>query len=100
TTPQSSRPEARSRGLPALRYALRLVERRVDLGDLLGLARLGGRVLLAVVGRAAEVEPEPRQVDAAAVGADLLERREQRLALVRLARDDVRRPHLDRPVAL
>src|SRR5919201_4251301 len=78
-----------------------LVERRVDLGNLLGLLGLGRRVLLAEVGGAAEVEAEAREARAvAAVGVDLLERREERLALVRLLRHLLRGTDLDRAVLL
>src|SRR5205085_1082716 len=79
---------------------LALVERTVHLRDLLGLPALLRRVLLAEVGRAAEVDPEAGEVDAAAVRSDLLERREQRLALVRLAGNGVGRADVDRPVPL
>src|SRR6266542_2667500 len=86
--PQAPPSKARRRatGVGGLRAnaVLALVERGVDLRDLLGLP---GRVRLGLVVQirlAAEVEAERPEVDAAAVGADLLERREQRLALVRL----------------
>src|SRR5438067_1909581 len=80
---------------------LRLVERRVDLGDLLGLLRFLRRILLAEVGRAAEVEPQPGEARAvAAVAADLLQRREQGLALVRLGRHLLGGADVDLPVPL
>src|SRR5262245_15715194 len=78
---------------------LGLVERRVDLRDLLGLR---GRLRLSVAARVAvaEVDAERGEVELPAVGADLLQRLEQRLALDRLARHLVRRADLDRPVPL
>src|SRR5690349_16924499 len=83
---------------PASRAAesLLAVERAVDLGDLLRLGRLA-RLRRVVLGRlAAEVEPEAGEVDAvAAVGADLLQRGQQLLALVRLLRHLLGRPDLD-----
>src|SRR4051812_16549819 len=61
-----------------VRLGLRLVERGVHLGDLLGLDRAAGLavgVTVAAVRRlAAEVDPERGEVEVAAVGADLLER--------------------------
>src|SRR5438874_964277 len=49
----------------------------------------------------AEVEAERREVDSfAAVGADLLQRSKQRLALVRFLGHLLGRADLDRPVAL
>src|ERR687887_1208348 len=105
----SSRNSRRSQGRrpatpPRLYFWIRksaLVERRIDFGDLLGLRLLARRVLLAEVRRPAEVEAQAREARAVApVAADLLERREQRLALVGLGRDLLRRADLDRPVAL
>src|SRR5579885_2206623 len=76
-----------------------VVERAVDLGDLLGLAGLVGR--RAVGARlAAEGEVEVAEVDGAAVLADLLERLEERVALVARADDRLGRADLDRPVPL
>src|SRR5262245_41923796 len=80
-----------------------LVERRLDLRDLLGLEvapRLGVAVRLDL---AAEVEPEPGE-SVRAVGPDLLERREELLLGLR-ARERARRhlvggTDLDRPVPL
>src|SRR5947209_5186108 len=78
-----------------------LVERAVDLGHFLCLGRLA-RLRLAVGLRlTAEVEAEAGEAQpVAAVGADLLQRRQQRLALVRLLRHLLGRPDLDRAVAL
>src|SRR4029453_8275996 len=89
-------------GLP--RYGcsyLLVVERRVDLWDLLRLGRFL-RLRLVVLRRlAAEVEPEAREVDAiAAVGVDLLERGQQGLALVGLLRHPFGGPDVDRAVPL
>src|SRR5580765_4150895 len=82
-----------------------LVERRLDLGDLLGLevrARLGVAAV-ARLGPAAEVQSEPGE-GVGAVAADLLECREELLlglrARERARRHLVRGPDLDRPVAL
>src|SRR6478672_110575 len=86
-TLSSRKKEARPSAAPPL-YVLALVQRGVDLGDLLGLHLFVGRVLLAEVGGAAEIEPEAGEARAvAAVAADLLERREQGLALVGLRGD-------------
>src|SRR5438477_1613078 len=79
------------------------VERGVDLGDLLRLDLLVRRA--AVAARlAAEVEVEVREALAAAVRADLLERRQQLLLglrpRVRAHRRRVGRADLDRAVAL
>src|SRR4051812_10896409 len=77
------------------------VERRIDLGDLLGLLRRVRRILLAEAGGAAEVEPEVGEARTVApVAADLLERREQRLALVRRGIRSVGWADVDRPVPL
>src|SRR6266487_1105079 len=77
------------------------VERGVDFRSLLGLSLFLRRVLLAVVRSAAEIEPEAREARAvAAIAADLLERCEQRLALVRLRRHLFGGADVDRPVAL
>src|SRR6476660_6977180 len=65
-------------------YVLALVERGVDLRDLLGLSLFLRRVLLAVVRSTAEIESEAREARAvAAVAADLLECGEESFALVR-----------------
>src|ERR1044072_3934430 len=85
------------------RFEIRLlvVERRVDLGALLRLGRLLRLRLVGLRRLSAEVEPEARQVDAAAaVGVDLLERGQQGLALVGLLRHLLARPDVDRAVAL
>src|SRR5205823_12049314 len=79
-----------------------LVERTVDLGDFLRLGRLT-RLALAVsaLRLAAEIEAEAGEVEpVAAVGADLIQRRQQRLALVRLLRHLLGRADVDRAVAL
>src|SRR5436853_5938800 len=82
-------------------YCLRLVERRVDLGHLFGLFRRVRRVLLAEAGSAAEVEAEVGEARAvAAVAADLLERRQERLALVRGGVRAVGSADVDRAVPL
>src|SRR4029077_10882706 len=82
-----------------------VIERGLDLRDLLGLEV--GRWLPALahagLGGAPEVEPEARQ-GVGAVAADLLERREELLLGLR-ARERTRRhlvggPDLDRPVPL
>src|ERR671937_1069754 len=93
---------SRTGGEPVLPRAISLaVERRVDFGRLLGFLLLARRVLLTEVGRAAEVDPERREVwTVAAVGPDLLQGLEQRLALDRLLRHLLRRADLDRPVLL
>src|SRR5690242_14406551 len=79
-----------------------LVERGVDLGNFLGLARLVRLRLVVHVRLAAEVEALEAEA-VGAVGADLLERREQLLLgrRPRIGRDRaVLRPDLDRPVPL
>src|SRR2546421_9126237 len=82
--------------------ALFTVERRMDLGDLLGLARFV-RDGLVGAGLAAEIEVEYSDA-VAAVRADLLQRREELLlglrAHVRGRRDLVGRSDFDHPVAL
>ena len=67
---------ARPRRSPAESPGLRLVERRVDLRYLLGLARLVRDAAVVDAGLAAEREVDAGE--AVTVGADLLERREQR----------------------
>src|ERR687888_2259894 len=105
----SSRNSRRSQGRrpatpPRLYFWTRksaLVERRIDFGDLLGLRLLARRVLLAEVRGPAEVEAEAGEARAVApVAADLLQRRQQRLALVGLGRHLLGRGDVDRPVAL
>src|SRR5262249_54575823 len=77
------------------------VERAVDLGDLLGLGRLVPPRFLVLRRLSAEVQPESGEVaPVPAVGADLLERGQQGLALVGLLRHLLGRPDLDRAVAL
>src|SRR2546430_8690353 len=74
TRPTLSSRKKEARPLPRLRFTfLALVQRGVDLGDLLGLHLFVGRVLLAVVRGAAEIEAEAGEARAvAAVAADLL----------------------------
>src|SRR5205807_9388847 len=85
----------------ALALSRLFVQRSVDLGDLLGLSLFLRRVLLAEVGSSAEVEAQAGETRAvAAVAADLLQRREQRLALVRLRGHLLGGADVDRPVAL
>src|SRR6266516_1396151 len=80
---------------PALRICL-FVERGIDLGHFLGLGRLVRLALVVRFRLAAEIEAQARQVETvAAVGADLLERREQLLALVGLLRHLLGRPDVD-----
>src|SRR5205085_3014743 len=88
----------------AARRTLRdlLVERRVDLGNFLRLARLVWLRLVVQVGLAAEVEALETEA-VCAVRADLLERREQLLLgrRPRVGRDRaVHRADVDRPVPL
>src|SRR5437867_5192635 len=83
------------------RLRLGLVQRRVDREDRLGFSLFLRRVLLAVVGSAAEVEPKAGEARAvAAVAANLLQRREQGLALVRLGRHLLGGADVDLPVTL
>src|SRR5512133_2127455 len=83
-------------------FRLLAVERRVDLGYLFGLGRLVRlRVAVGRLRPAAEVEAEAGEVDpVASVGADLLERGQQGLALVGLLRHLLGRPDLDVAVLL
>src|SRR2546422_3229736 len=81
------------------------IERGVDLWDFFGLAGFVRLGLVVEVGLAAEVDPEGAEVEAvAAVGADLLEGREELLLgrgpRVGRERRGVGRADLDRPVAL
>src|SRR3954469_3727289 len=79
------------------------VERRIDLGHFLGLARLVRRDAVAAVRLrlAAEVDAQLLQRQALAVaGADLLERAQQSRPLVGLLRHLLGRAYLDVPVLL
>src|SRR2546429_8234504 len=63
---------------PPFRFALRLVQWRVDFPDLLRLPRLVRLRLVVEIGLAAEVEALEAEA-VGAVGVDLLERRQQLL---------------------